>query len=129
MRLRHPSTILLAIACVVAGCRNKKEIEYARKSVYDADFAVVYGAALDATRELYTSLDDFPGTGTIKTAWHQVSYSNTHDDLANTRTLAQNQAGGMSPATGASSPGMPTRLAYKRYFIRFDVTVAGGRPW
>jgi hypothetical protein len=24
---------------------------------------------------------------------------------------------------------MPTRLAYKRFFIRFDITVAGGRPW
>ena len=24
---------------------------------------------------------------------------------------------------------MPTRLAYKRYFIRFDVSVVGGRPW
>jgi hypothetical protein len=24
---------------------------------------------------------------------------------------------------------MPTRLAYKRYFIRFDISVAGGRPW
>src|ERR1043165_3905034 len=24
---------------------------------------------------------------------------------------------------------MPTRLAYKRYFVRFDVSVAGGRPW
>jgi len=24
---------------------------------------------------------------------------------------------------------MPTRLAYKRQFIRFDITIAGGRPW
>ncbi len=129
MRLRHPSIILLAIAWVIAGCRNKKEIEHARKSVYDADFAVVYAAALDATREQYASLDDFPATGTIKTAWHQVSYSNSQDDLANTRTLAQNQAGGMSPASGTTGSGIPTRLAYKRYFIRFDITVSGGRPW
>jgi len=36
------------------------------------------------------------------------------------------QAGG---ATAASMAGMPTRLAYKRYFIRFEVHVLGGRPW
>jgi hypothetical protein len=37
------------------------------------------------------------------------------------------QTGAASPAAAAA--GMPTRLAYKRYFIRFDVSVAGGRPW
>src|SRR6185436_20657950 len=46
-------------------------------------------------------------------------------------TVAQAQGlSATTPATaGTASAGMPTRLAYKRFFIRFDVTVAGGRPW
>jgi hypothetical protein len=120
------------LALCAIGCGgSKREIKAAKQSVYDADFAVVFSAALEATRTLYPSLDDSPGAGTIKTAWHQVQYANTQDDLANQRTIAQGQGlggrGGMSPAL--SGTGMPTRLAYKRYFIRFDVAVVGGRPW
>lgn len=134
MQRRHRSIFLLAIALVAIGCSNKKEVRAAKGSVYDIDFAVVYSGALAATRELYASLDDNPGAGQIKTSWHQVSYANTNDDLANQRTVAAGQ--GMAQSTngntvspGAAAAGMPTRLAYKRYFVRFDVTVAGGRPW
>jgi hypothetical protein len=123
--------IILLLVATFLGCTNKKDVESAKRSLYDTDFAIVYNAALDATRELYPNIDDHPGSGAIRTAWHQVQYANTQDDLSNQRTVAQGQgvvAGGPnSPA--ASSAGMPTRLAYKRYFIRFDVTVAGGRPW
>ncbi len=115
----------------VAACSNKKEVKAARSSVYDIDFAIVYTAALQATRDLYANLDDNPGAGQIKTSWHQVSYANNQEDLGNQRTVAQGQ--GVSPgqtvSPGAAAAGMPTRLAYKRYFIRFDVSVAGGRPW
>ncbi|MBA3463481.1 MAG: hypothetical protein H0T46_26230 [Deltaproteobacteria bacterium] len=123
----------LAIALVaLAGCTNKKEVRAARSSVYDIDFAVVYSGALQATRELYANLDDNPGSGKIMTAWHQVQYANNQDDLGNQRIIAQQQGvqqGGAGVSPGAAAAGMPTRLAYKRYFIRFDVTVAGGRPW
>lgn len=119
---------------LASACGNKKEVEYAKHSLYDADFALVYGAALDATRKLYPTLNDNPGPGKISTAWHQVSYANTQEDLSNQRTLAQSQG---IPQTGTGTgvtpnqqmAGVPTRLAYKRYFIRFDVTVMGGRPW
>lgn len=132
MQRRHRSIFLLAIAITAIGCSNKKEVRAAKSSVYDIDFAVVYSGALAATRELYSSLDDNPGAGQIKTSWHQVSYANNSDDLANQRTVAAGQglsqnSGTVSP--GAAAAGMPTRLAYKRYFVRFDVTVAGGRPW
>lgn len=123
--------IIFYAALTVAACGSKKEVEHAKHSVYDADFAIVYNAALDVTRELYPTLNDNPGPGKISTAWHQVSYANNQDDLQNQRTLAQSQ--GYNPAM-ASSPtatmaGAPTRLAYKRYFIRFEVSVIGGRPW
>ncbi len=118
---------MLAAAC---GGNTKRDAKAARQSVYDADFAIVFAAALEATRALYPSLDDAPGAGTIKTAWHQVQYANTQDDLANQRTIAQGQGlgRGMSPAL-AGAGGIPTRLAYKRFFVRFDVSVTGGRPW
>ncbi|HEU0034125.1 MAG TPA: hypothetical protein VFQ53_26035 [Kofleriaceae bacterium] len=121
--------MIVAGLAALAGCRNKKDVEHAKHSVYDTDFAVVYSAALDATRELYPNLDDNPGNGAIKTAWHQVSYANNQDELANQRTLASGQGVGGQNVGGQANAGMPTRLAYKRYFIRFDVTVAGGRPW
>jgi hypothetical protein len=123
----------LVIALVVsAACSNKKEVRAAKSSVYDIDFAVVYSGALQATRELYANLDDNPGSGKIMTAWHQVQYASNTDDLANQRVVAQQQGvqqGGAGVSPGAAAAGMPTRLAYKRYFVRFDVTVLGGRPW
>ncbi len=128
MARRH-RTIFCA-ALLLSACSNKKEVEHARHSVYDTDFAIVYNAALDVTRNLYPQLNDNPGPGKIATAWHQVQYGNNQDDLSNQRTLAQAQ-GVQSGAAGTSAAmvGAPTRLAYKRYFIRFDVAVLGGRPW
>jgi hypothetical protein len=124
--------ILLLIGCVAAvGCGHKKDVERAKRSLYDTDFTNVYNAVLDATRENYPNLDDNPGAGAIRTAWHQVTYSNAGDDVANQQSISQQSANANqnpnSPA--ATQAGMPTRLAFKRYFIRFDVVVAGGRPW
>jgi hypothetical protein len=125
---------VLAVALVACGSASKKEIAAAKHSLYDTDFAIVYSAALDATRELYPNLDDNPGPGRIQTAWHQVQFSNcagassTCDDLVQSRTLAT-QPGMGANNTGTVGGGMPTRLAYKRFFVRFDISVAGGRPW
>ena len=132
MAARHRIIFLLAlgVALSVSCGANKKEVERARKSVYDTDFANVYNAALQATRDLYPLLQDSPGPGRISTAWHQVQYGNTQDDLQNTRTLSQGQGfTGSAGSPQATMTGMPTRLAYKRYFIRMDVSVVGGRPW
>jgi hypothetical protein len=126
---------VVGVFTATAACsNNKKDVEHARHSVYDADFAIVYQTALEVTREHYPQLNDNPGPGKISTAWHQVSYANNQDDLSNQRTLQQSQGvmqtqQGMGAATPQSMAGVPTRLAYKRYFVRFDVSVLGGRPW
>src|SRR5438874_9132306 len=97
----HRITVLAAVALL--GCGNKKEVESAKRSVYDTDFAIVYNAALDATRELYPNIDDHPGSGAIRTAWHQVQYATNNDDMANQRTVAQGQGlGPTSPAAAAA---------------------------
>ena len=49
--------------------------------------------------------------------------------MTNPQTLANAQGVRGGGNAASSSAGMPTRLAYKRFFIRFDITVAGGRPW
>jgi hypothetical protein len=128
---RHRIIFLAAITCATGCQTHKKEVETARRSLYDTDFTVVYQAALEATRETYPNIEDAPGRGAIKTAWHQVSYANNQDDMTNPQTLASAQGvRSGTPATASqASAGMPTRLSYKRFFIRFDVTVAGGRPW
>ncbi len=128
MARRH-RIIFLCAAFSLAACSHKKEVEHAKHSLFDADFAIVYSAALEATRNLYPQLNDNPGPGKIATAWHQVSYGNNQDELANPRTLAAGQGVQTGAGSTARMSGVPTRLAYKRYFIRFDVTVLGGRPW
>jgi hypothetical protein len=138
--LRHRIIFLAAVISSVTGgvagvitgatgcATNKKDVEAAKGSLYDADFSVIYTAALEATRENYPNLEDAPGRGAIKTAWHQVSYANNQDDLANPKVVSNGQ-GARSAGVGQAAAGMPTRLAYKRYFIRFDISIAGGRPW
>jgi hypothetical protein len=131
--MRSNRTIFCVLVAAVAGCGgSKRDARMAKSSVYDADFAIVYSAALEATRELYPNLDENPGPGRVQTAWHQVVFAGAgDDDVVNRQTLATgavNPTGmGMSPAAGAA--GMPTRLATKRYYARFDVSVVGGRPW
>jgi hypothetical protein len=133
---------LLAIGLIVSGAAcgsSKKEVQAARHSLYDTDFAIVYSAALTATRDLYPNLDENPGPGRIATSWHQVQYANCagagstcDDSMVNQQVISQQQGvqpGAAGGNTSASMAGMPTRLAYKRYFIRFEVHVLGGRPW
>jgi hypothetical protein len=129
--------LLLGAALLAAACTNKAEVAAAKHSLYDTDFARVYSAALAATRDLYPNLDDNPGAGAINTAWHQVQLAGGPDDMNSSSTVSRNGMGtngmgGMGGGTvsqAAAQTGMPTRLATKRYFVRFDVSVIGGRPW
>jgi hypothetical protein len=75
-------------------------------------------------------MNDNPGPGKISTAWHEVRYSNDADgDMASRSALANAQGVNPSASPAAIAAGQPVRLAYKRYYIRFDVKVMGGRPW
>jgi hypothetical protein len=128
---RHRIIFLAAAITCAAGCpASRRDVESAKRSLYDADFATLYAATLEATRESYPNIQESAARGSIKTAWHVVTYGNTEDQLANPRTVAQGQ-GMVSPQQQAaqSAAGMPTRLAYKRFFVRFDISIQGGRPW
>ncbi|HTR52585.1 MAG TPA: hypothetical protein VMJ10_17845 [Kofleriaceae bacterium] len=135
---RLDGTIFCALA-TLAACGGSQETHAAKHSLYDADFTIVYTAALEATRTLYPTLDENVGPGRIQTAWHQVLFgSNSDDGDMNQRmtipsaSMVPGATGspmgmGMSPAAAAG--GMPSQLTNKRYFVRFDVSVVGGRPW
>jgi hypothetical protein len=129
---RHRIIFLATAMALVAACQsNKKDVEAAKSSAFDADFAVIYSAAIEATRANYPNLEDAPGRGAIKTAWHQISNANTEDNMANSPTMSSGPGIGRANQSAANqaASGMPTRLAYKRFFIRFDVAITGGRPW
>lgn len=128
----HPfriAAITLAFALLPAlassGCISKKEIETAKASSYDTDFAVVFSAVTEAVRENYPNLTETPNKGTISTSWHRVHLSGDAGD-----TTAQASSRGPASLNPAQQNNAFTGdSAFKRYFIRFDVAVAGGRPW
>ncbi len=78
-------------------------------------------------------MDESPGHGVVRTSWHQVQYANQGEDLVNPMSVNTNgqQLGGTAGQTAAATAGgMQGRGPVgKKYFIRFDVTVVGGRPW
>jgi len=119
--MRAHRITLIAAVLVAGACTSKAEIRTARNSAYDADFAIVYSETLEAVRGLYPALDEDPARGVISTVWHQVQFSSTQDD-----NRAQDRA--MGAGNGNTMVGTQPR-AGKRTFVRFDVTVAGGRPW
>ncbi len=117
----------------IGGCTNKAELKHAKQSAYDVDFAIVFTTALSVTRDLYPKLDDAPGRGTVRTAWHPVPLAITDDDSS----VSQANRNGGNTLTGAgaqttsamTAAGMPSRMARTQKFIRFDIAVIGGRPW
>lgn len=128
--MKRPDRITRCLAVLAllaaAACSNKKEVRAAKASVYDADFAIVYSEVVAAVRELYPhGLTEDPSSGVIKTQWHQVQYSTGADDSSATQPFDPNAR----PGSGTNALTGPAAGAYKRLFIRFDVTVTGGRPW
>lgn len=117
-------TMWIAVALAATGCISKKEVEAAKASNYDADFAVVFGAVVDSVREAYPNLTEAPNKGTISTSWHRVYLSGDASD-----TTAQASSRAPASSNPNANNAFTSDSAFKRYFIRFDITVAGGRPW
>lgn len=131
-----------AIVCALAllACAHNRKIDLAKRSLYDTDFAAVYAAAFEVTRSHYPNLDDRPGPGRIITAWHEVKLASGNEDIATQRSMASTSTTATSAdsSTGTGTSGANTDtgalggsapMGMKRYFIRFDVSVIGGRPW
>lgn len=121
--LRAALAIFAAAACAAA-CMSKKEVERAKTSSYDTEFATAFEAAAAAAREQYPNLTEAPQKGLITTSWHQVYLAGDATDPTGAQAASRAPGGTHTPATG-----LPEDTALKRYFIRFDISVAGGRPW
>ena len=89
----------------------------------------MFSEVVAAVRELYPNLDEDPAQGTVRTAWHQVQFSTGADDHRSMQQRDPALNNNPSTAGGGGTFTTPTSAAYKRLFIRFDVTVTGGRPW
>ena len=118
------------------GCSGHKELHTARRSVYDIDFAIVYSQAMAAVQKLYPTTDDDPTAGVIRTAWHQVPLAQSSSDDPTTASSLGNGTYSNPANASPSTMGAPqvnqvgnSATLTKRYFIRFDVSVLGGRPW
>jgi hypothetical protein len=118
---------IAALAAVALGAcaASPKEIGAAQSSVYDTDFAIAFSEALAAVHATYPNSEDDPIKGTIKTAWHQVGAESPDDDP---NAVAARDPSGLNSGGAGGFTGTQTR-ALRRTFIRFDVTVTGGRPW
>ena len=121
--------ISFAVGAALLSCGvNKKEVQEAKTSVYDAEFAIVFSAAVAATRELYPRVEEDARTGVIKTAWHQVKFNDPGADDPKS-VQSRDQTAGVGAASPGGALGYNPSLARRINFIRFDVHVAGGRPW
>ncbi len=102
----------------VGGCTTSaREVREARQSGYMTDFAVVYSAALNATRDKYPTIVESPTSQLIATAWHQLKLSTgTVND-----SQSSLQGTGQQPGT--------TNVQRTRYYVRFRVYVLGGKPF
>jgi hypothetical protein len=114
----------IALAVAATGCISKKEVEAAKTSAYDADFAVVFGAVAEAVRDVYPNLTETAQKGAISTSWHRVHLAGDSGD-GTVQASSRAPASANSQATNTFS----SDSAFKRFFIRFDIAVAGGRPW
>ena len=83
-----------------------------------ADFAIVYGAALNATKEIYPRLTEDAKRQLIQTAWHPLKLSTGAVDDSQTSIT-----GGTKDAFGQVSS------QRTRYYVRFRVFVLGGQPF
>jgi hypothetical protein len=133
-RIRTTPRLLAGLVAIASACGGSAaELRQARRSGYQADFAIVFSETLAAVAKLYPQLDEQPDRGRIQTSWHPISV----------RTVIEGEEGGYTEQqrdaiqTGAvgdplhNTPNALGSRTYqrKRYFIRFDVDVIGGNPW
>ena len=128
------TTLQLCAALFGTGCLDQAEVRRAKGSLYDAEFAVVYDAVIKGVRKSYSGFREDAGKGAVYTSWHQVRFQNQSEDPRAAQLSATTQGlnnGTGQGGTGQGGTGMAAapRSVYKRFFVRFDVSVLGGRPW
>lgn len=105
---------LALLGAFLLGCgANAATVREANNSSYNAEFSLVYSTALGVIQDFYPQLEEDPGKGIIKTAWHPIKI---------TQTVGQTPQNPLR-----NTPSVQTRQ--KRYFVRFNVAILGPRPY
>lgn len=121
--------LAVSLALAIAACVNRTEINTARRSVYDADFAHVYNAAVQTVRAQYPRFVEDPAVGKISTEWQIVNFTNQADDPRSRSGGMAGGLGGTTGGTGTSPLGATDAMGTKRFYVRFDVSVSSQRPY
>ncbi|MBT8496146.1 MAG: hypothetical protein KJO07_24085 [Deltaproteobacteria bacterium] len=122
---RYPAAAVAAMSMLgLFACgASAKDVQEARTSGYNTDFAIVYSEALAAVTNIYPKLVDSPKRGVIQTAWHPMNMSQGGQ-------MGATPQGGTAPGASQQTNAFgQTRQARTFFFIRFRVVVIGGRPW
>lgn len=123
------AALAAALAGTMAACgASNADVRRARTSGYQTDFAIVYSQALAVVTKRYPKLQENAVAGKIQTAWHPIRIANsgsTSDRTSSGQSRDRNRSSANSQGNSFSQ----TNQARTRYFIRFDVTVTGGKPW
>ena len=133
-RSRVVAALAVITLLLTAGCLDQAEVKRAKGSLYDAEFAIVYDAVIKGVRKSYSGFSEDAAKGSIHTSWHQVRFQNQSEDPRAAQLSATTQGlnnGTGQGGVGQGSTGMAAapRGVYKRFFVRFDISVLGGRPW
>jgi hypothetical protein len=104
--------VLALVAACGAGAEHKQDVAAVTSSAYDAEYMIVLNGVRDAAAPRTSRFVVDPARKTLATLWQQLP-------------LLDEDQGRTSPKTDTSRPMHLT----KRYFIRFDITVVGSRPW
>ena len=116
----------------LSGCgASANEIQTARNSGYETEFATVYSAALSAVQKDYPHLDENASAGVIKTSWHPVRLATEDDTYSSSQQIGNRNQ--VNTANSLNNPMVQVQQNRRRnrriYFVRFRVSVVGGDPW
>jgi hypothetical protein len=104
--------ILALVAACGAASEHKQDVAAATSAAYDAEYSIVLNGVRDAAASRSERVVVDPTHKTVASFWQQLP-------------ILDEDQGRQSPKTDTSRPMHLTR----RYFIRFDIAVVGGRPW
>ncbi len=133
-RINLALTISIA---ALASCASSKaaELKAARSSGYDAEYQLVFTETVKAVQHDYKRIDANPQARVIKTAWHPLQIKDAETprgrgvEAANQLPAGSEEGGAVrgrgSEVQAGGNPNSPSR----RYFVRFDVSIEGARPF
>jgi hypothetical protein len=109
--------MILALGALISCGGPISEAATAKGARYDTELAVVYQAALDALADRFPHVDGNPTDGSIHTEWRDLPKAATPDGRTNKMSTEDIKVHQTARSTG------------RRFQMRIDIAITGGRPW